>query len=139
MNPRVRALVVLVAVFLVGGAMGSALYYLYSAKESGGPPNSPPQRDRNRPKLSQILQLSSEQEAKFKEVMSDSRRQFEAARKEQETKFDAIRAEMNARIMGILNDDQKLKFQAFQKEIDSKRPRHRGEPPPPRPGGNPQK
>jgi uncharacterized membrane protein len=134
MNPRIRALTVLVAVFLVGGALGGTLYHLWSPTTSATTETAPPrpagERDRRPPRLDQMLQLSPEQDTRFKEIMTDARRQFDASRKEQDDRFEAIRADMNTKILAILNHQQKEKFQAFLKDVESKRPRHRPPEPP---------
>jgi len=171
MNARVRALAVLVAVFLFGFSAGLAVYHAVKSNvpsaltAAPGGPNRPPGRERG-PRLPELLDLSASQRAQFESIMKEIRRQFEAVRTEQmkkldpidaefrpkfdavreemAPKFDAVRAEMNRRIAGILNEEQKKKFEAFQKEREARegrggpggpgrrRQEHQGGPPDPR-------
>jgi len=94
------------------------------------------------------LQLTSEHDARFKEIMMESWKQMEELRKEAEPirkqmnalmdeqgpKLDAIRTETNRRFSAILNPEQREKFDAFLKEAESmgrRPPRGRDFGPPP--------
>ncbi len=157
MNARVRALAVLVAVFLFGASVGIGGYQLIRSKVSAvSSQDRPPSRDRGGPRLRDLLDLSPGQQAQFESIMKEFRTQFEAVRAEERKKldpieaefrpkfeavraemapkFDAVRSEMNRRIASLLNEDQKKKFEAFQKEREGRGAgRHR----PDRPGGPP--
>jgi len=137
MTDRPRALAVLIAVFLVGCIVGAAGSYYWLKKDyaprnwrrAEGPP--PPQgRQRFRPDL----QLTQEQDARFREIMTEYYKQLEALRaeqapklealrKEQSPKIDAIRAETNRKLEAILDPEQKKKFDAFLKEMENMRRR----------------
>jgi hypothetical protein len=119
MNVRQRALVALVAVFLFGCFAGAGSVYLWLGKAKAS--DSRFDRQRAHLELSRMLQLSPDQETRFGEIMDQSRRQFEAARAEMAPKFQAMRTETNKKILAILNDDQKKKFEAFLKERDARR------------------
>jgi Spy/CpxP family protein refolding chaperone len=129
MNARLRALAVLIAVFLLGGSVGFVSYHYMGAKAATGTANrqAAARQDHRGPRLDEALQLSPEQAAQFKQIMDEFRPQFEQVRAEQQKKFEAlrsemgpryevIRAEMDRKILAILNDAQKQKFQEFQKE-----------------------
>ena len=161
MNARVRALAVLIAVFLLGCSVGFLSYHLVRSKMPAnglglfGPTGAAgnrttPGRDRGGPRLRQVLNLSPSQQAQFDSIVKEFRPQFDAVHAEEEKKlepvraemdpkfdavraemapkFDALRAEMYRRISSILNEDQKTKFEAFQKGRE-------GPPGPGRPGG----
>ena len=168
MTNRPRALAVLIAVFLVGCAAGASGSYYWLKKDSDSrnrhrEEDSPGLQGRQRwMQFLQSLRLTSEQDAQFKEIMAESRKQVEplwkqqepvlkqmdplrkqldAMREEQFAKLDAIRTETNRKLSAILNPEQKKLFEAFVKEAESMRrypPRGRefGPPPPPEnPGG----
>jgi Spy/CpxP family protein refolding chaperone len=160
---RPRAFAVLVAVFLVGCIAGASGSYYWLKKDTDirsrhrdeGPPG--PQGRQRWMQLLHSLQLTSEQDAQFKEIMAESRKQVEPLWKQQEPllkqmeplrrqldairdsqfdKLDAIRAETNRKLSAILNPEQKKLFEAFLKESEEMRrrpPRGRdfGPPPPP--------
>ena len=140
MTKRPRALIVLLAVFLVGSIAGAAGSYYWlkqnmrpsqnHRRESGSPSMQGRQKWRQ---LLNSLQLTPEQDARFKEIMMESWKQMEELRKEaepirkqmntlmeeQEPKIGAIRTETNRRFSAILNREQKEKFDAFLKEAES--------------------
>jgi uncharacterized membrane protein len=126
---RPRALAVLVAVFLLGGIIGSAgsFYWLrhtqnarIRARESARPLLSEHQR------LPALLKLTPDQEKRFREIMAESRRQLEALRIEQAPKIEAIRSETNRKLSSILNEEQQKKFASFLQNWRRRRPRGRG-------------
>lgn len=55
--------------------------------------------------------------------MDESRRKFGPAWSESAEKFRKIRAEMDAKILAILDEEQRKRFQAFLKEMEARRPR----------------
>lgn len=144
MSDRPRALAVLVAVFLLGGVVGSAGFYYWFGK----PQNVPFANGRNGlqpmserpPTLAERLELTPDQEKQYKEIMSETWKQFDSLRTEQEEtrralrakqapKIEEIWAETNRKFSAILNQEQKKKFDAFLKEMETMRkrpPRGRG-------------
>jgi hypothetical protein len=148
---RPRALAVLVAVFLVGCLAGSTGSYFYFKKSldsnrksadfgDGAMRNGPMPRPQPA-NFREILQLTAEQDAQFKQILGESRKQMTEFRKqteafhgEQEIKITAAISEMNRKLNSILNEEQKNKFAAWQNDFESKRrrpPRRREFPPPP--------
>ena len=150
MKDRPRALAILIAVFLAGILVGSAGSYFYLKKSQdpfirppdfangamkGGPMPRPEPMS-----FKEILQLTPEQDAQFKAILEESRKQMTEFRKltdafhrEQDAKIQAIIAKMNVRLNEILNADQRRKFAAWQKDFESRRrrpPRRRDFPPP---------
>ena len=138
MTDRPRALAVLLAVFLVGCIAGSAGSYYWLKKDTTVQNH---RREDGIPGLQgrhrwqgflHSLQLTPEQDARFKEIMMESfkqmeplrkqgeplRRQLNATMEEQIPKLEAIRTETNRKISVILNPEQKKKFEAFLKESE---------------------
>ncbi len=155
MTNRPRAIAVLFAVFLVGCIAGAAGSYYWlkqnarpqqSHRRESGPPGF-----QGRQKWQQLLlslQMTPEQDARFKQIMMESwkhmeelRRQAEPIRKqmnalmeEQGSKLEEIRVETNRQFSAILNPEQKKKFEAFLKEAETmgrRPPRGREFGPPP--------
>jgi Spy/CpxP family protein refolding chaperone len=139
---RPRALIILVAVFLLGGVVGGSGSYFWfknsaKSREPSFVRDGPQGRGQGRQRLPELLQLTSEQEARFKEVMAESRRRLGELQNEQRPKIDAIRDETNRKFLEILNDEQRKKFESFLKQMPDRRERSpRGRepemPPPPR-------
>jgi Spy/CpxP family protein refolding chaperone len=92
------------------------------------------------PNFKQILQLTPEQDAQFKETVAEYRRRMTEFRKntdafhfEQDAKIQGILSEMDRKLYSILNEEQKKKFAAWKKEFENtrRRPSRRREFPPP--------
>jgi Spy/CpxP family protein refolding chaperone len=147
---RPRALAVLIAVFLLGGILGSAGSYLW-LRNRPIPANramqSFPRNAMAGRRLTDFLNLTPEQEAKRKEIMAESFKQLsklrekqeplfrglDDLRKEQEPQIEAILAEANSKMMAILNPEQQKKFSEFMNDMQNMR-HHGGRgmgPPPP--------
>jgi uncharacterized membrane protein len=135
---RPRALVILIAVFLLGGIIGATGSYIWLKKSMSSPApmmgNIPQARSQGRPRMPEFLKLTPEQETQFREIMAESRRKLGELQKEQAPKVEAVRTETNQRFSEILNEEQRKKFEAFQKEMQNRReraPRVRESGPPP--------
>lgn len=140
MTDRPRALAVLITVFLLGCIVGSAGFYYWFdrsqevadvpvANGRGGPPQMP-----EHPKLPDVLQLTSEQEERFREIMAESRKQTQPLmierqeiekdlRAKQGPKFEEIWAETNRKFRDILSEEQKAAYDAFWTEREEMRKR----------------
>ncbi|MBP1625202.1 MAG: hypothetical protein H6Q07_3224 [Acidobacteria bacterium] len=139
MTDRPRALAVLIAVFLLGGILGASGSYLWfrnqpvpqrGVRDFRPGPGGPGGRLR----FNDMLQLSPEQEVRFREIMGEMRGKLDALTAEQSPKIEAIRTETNRSLMSVLNAEQKKKFADFLKQMEVGRRREphggRGMPPP---------
>ncbi len=126
MNARVRALTVLVAVFLLGCSVGVFSYRLVRSRIPEGwigstPPgtafnNRSPRTDRGVPRLQQQLGLSAEQQTRFQAIMKEFRPRFEAVRAEEDKKLDPIRAEFDPKFEAV-RAEMAPKFEAIRAEM----------------------
>ncbi len=149
MTNRPQALAVLVAVFLLGGVLGSAGSY-YWLKKNPTVDSKTNENDRRPPRERQnfrgLLNLTPDQEKRIGQIMSDRRKQYEALQREQAPKIEALRreqapkieafwAETNRQISEILNPEQRKNFEAFLAEMQKRMrsPRGRNFEPPPSP------
>jgi hypothetical protein len=135
MNDRLRALAVLISVFVAGCIIGAAGSFLWTKKAAPNPPrqrgeNATYNRETDRARLPD-LHLIPEQQARFNEIMAESRKQLDTIRDEQEPKIKAIRDETNRKLFATLNEDQKRQFEQYLKSVQERR--NRG---PRRGGGN---
>ncbi len=137
MNDRLRALLVLVAIFLLGCMVGAACFLVWGGRvvaargsHAGEPYARGPQR------LAERLHLSSDQEVRVREILTESRKQMNALRTELAPRFAAIREDTDKKISALLNEEQKKQFAEFRKEMESRRERmsHRPDMMPPPPG-----
>jgi hypothetical protein len=147
---RPRALAVLIAVFLLGCLAGSSGSYFWLKKSHDSDWRPPDFRDNamkngpwprpEPPNFAAILGLTKEQETRFKEIVAEYRKRMAELRKqtnayhfEQDEKIRSNLSEMNRELTAILNEKQKKKFAAWQKEFENtrRRPPRRGDFPPP--------
>jgi len=132
---RPRALAVLIAVLLVGCIIGSAGSFIWTKRpfgpfnqdrgyaESRNRPPGPggPGPGQGRRRLTELLQLTPDQEKQFREIMAKSRKQLSDLQVEQMPKIEAIRIDTNRRLTAILNPEQRKKFETFVQEMESRR------------------
>ena len=121
MKERPRAIAVLIAVFLVeclAGSAGSFFYFKKTPDSGRRPPDFGDGAMRNGPmprpepmNFREILQLTPEQDAEFKQILGESRKQMTEFREqtddfhsEQDAKIKAIISEMNRKLNSILNE-----------------------------------
>ena len=123
MSSRLRALSVLIAVFLTGMVIGSGSLHLWLKSHPAYRPIPDRMFAYSHHRLPELLQLSPEQERRFREIMGESRQKFDAAWTECAPKFGTIRAEMHAKILAILDNEQKKRFETFLKEMVPQRGR----------------
>jgi len=129
---RPRAIAVLVAVFLAGCILGSAGSYSWlrwqQETRQDQPADSFPSR-RQQPErwhLPTLLELTPEQNARYSEIMAESRRELDGLRSEQAPKIREIIMKMNRRISEILTEEQRRKFDDYIREVEHIRKRSSG-------------
>jgi hypothetical protein len=147
---RPRAIAVLIAVFLIGclaGAAGSYFWVKRSASLNrrlpdfrGGAMREASMPRPEPPRFKEILGLTPDQDASFQKIIGETRNQMAETRKQmdafhfqQDAKIRVLISDMNGKLNSVLNEEQKKKFAAWQKDFESKRrpPRRRDFPPPP--------
>jgi hypothetical protein len=167
MNNRPRALAVLISIFLAGGIIGVAMGFFFWAKKQPEPPPfrqnagnfrmppGGPRGGRGNP-WTQMLQLTPQQEKSIMPIMLEANRQLDALQKKYEPRYNEVGAEYepqvraiiddrNRKFIAVLNEDQKKKFEEFQKRFEERMGRggpggeRGGFGRPPRPHGDPSK
>ena len=125
-----RALAVLVAVFLVGIVLGAAgsYYWLKPSVDTvrtaqNMPPPPPPPKGLVRPKYPE-LNLSQEQQEKHAKIYAETREKLKEINEENRERMleqmanlgkqeDAVWDEAYPKLIAVLNEDQKVKFDRF--------------------------
>ena len=120
MRNRARAWAILIAVFLLGSLLGAGGAFFWSRTHPGPgwahPQGSPPP-PRGHRRLPELLEMTPEQEARFGEIMKESRRQLDALQTEQQPRIEAVLAETNQKISSILDAAQQKKFADYLEDI----------------------
>jgi Spy/CpxP family protein refolding chaperone len=122
MTNRVRIIIVLIAVLLIGCLLGVAGLHLWEERLSGsGGLGLLTRENGHSNKLIGLLQLTPEQQTQYKTILQDTRREVEANRAEMQRKLVGIRDQANVRIVSILNEEQKKKFEQYLKDAGPRR------------------
>ena len=130
MKDRPRALAVLIAVFLIGIVMGAAGSYLWlkpsydiSRFSESKRPSPPSNRPNDRPRFPE-LNLTPEQEKKFREIGMETWETMDALIKEQEAalakKRDSIFWENVSKTRAILDEEQKVKYNDWVEKVSDR-------------------
>ena len=133
MKARMRAIAVLIAVLLLGcliGAAGSWLRYgkYGNVRADEKQEDSPLMSGRYEQRLPELLGMTSEQKARFEDIMKGSRRELDALSREQRLKINAVIEQANKEILSILENEQKAKLETFLNDVNRRRDRgSRGE------------
>ncbi len=117
-----------------------------SSQDNTAPPPPPQGRmgrmggDRELKRMTKELNLSSDQVSQIKAINEDTRKQMMALRDDSTLSQDDRRSKMmdirkasRDKIRGVLNDDQKTKYDAMLEEMREHRQDHNGGSPPPPP------
>ena len=122
MTTRKRALAVLIAAFLLGCLVGAAGFRYWGQKDVGRAGFRTDSQGMDRlPQLEHLLQLTSDQQAKLKDIYSDLRRRMNAQRADMDSRYETLRKETNSRIAAILTDEQKKEFEQYLKDAEGRR------------------
>jgi Spy/CpxP family protein refolding chaperone len=124
-------------VFLVGAAIGVLFGYNfghrgYLATGATPPQMSEPERRAKRvADMTKELQLTSEQAAKFDEIIRSAHEQMKEIRDGSEKQVDGVREKAREQMRALLTPEQKPKFEAMAQRMDEQRKKQG---PPPIPG-----
>jgi hypothetical protein len=123
---RVRAFIVLIAVFVFGcflGAAGSYFWFVKYSKPTVASRENGPPPPHGRPRLPELLEMTQDQEFRFGEIIKESRRQLDALQTEQQPKIEAVVEATNQKISSILDEKQRIKYLSFLEELKKWRSR----------------
>jgi Spy/CpxP family protein refolding chaperone len=122
---RLKILLVLLAVFLLGGVTGASLASLYrlgGSHESGGRRGGRGNReDRIFESMRRDLSLSEQQATEIRAILDQTRNDYRALRAEVRPRYDAVRQNARTRIRALLTPEQQKLFDAKAAERDARR------------------
>ena len=121
---RLKIWLVVLGVFLLGGVTGAALDSVYRLKVSGGRgPEAHGERggkDRME-RMKRDLDLSDSQAEQIRDILDQTRNDYQVLRKEVQPRYDALRQQARAKIRALLSPEQQQKFDAKVAERDARR------------------
>ncbi len=123
------AVLYLAIVFIAGAAFGFAVSEFYSAKSAEAVNQTNLTALQYRQKLVEdldhALHLNASQINEILVVLDDVGERFHAVRDAMEPEFEAIRSDQAARIMAVLDDEQRAKYKLIVEEKESRREERR--------------
>lgn len=131
-----RAKLLVLAVFLIGGLTGALIDNVYETRFRDRDSRRQPQQQVRQ--LSELLELTPEQNQQFKSIMDASRPDFEKLFAENRRlvapnnrRIEELQEQTRAKIRAILTEEQAKKYNEFNEASDRRRQQRR--PPVPRP------
>jgi len=127
MNPdtRKKAGLWLVAVFLLGAAVGGVFGYSFAHRthaDTTKPQLSEPERRAKRvAEMTKELGLSDEQRTKADGIILETHEDMKAVRDKSEAEVDALRQRARDEMRLILTPEQKVKFEEMVQRMDAER------------------
>jgi Spy/CpxP family protein refolding chaperone len=118
---RLKILLVLVGVFILGGVTGASLDSLYRLR--GRQPNAGHRggRDDMFEHMRRDLNLSEQQATEIRAILDQTRNDYRALRTEVRPRYDAVRQQARTRIRALLTPEQQKLFDARAAERDARR------------------
>lgn len=119
---RLKILLVLLVVFILGGVTGASLDSLYRLRgrqdrgQHGGPRGTNEMFERMR----RDLNLSEQQATEIRAILDQTRNDYRALRAEVRPRYDAVRQQARTRIRALLTPEQQKLFDAKNAERDAK-------------------
>lgn len=125
-STRLKILLVLVAVFVLGGVTGASLASFYRLR---GGHERPEGRGGGRGKredkifenMRRDLSLSEQQATEIRAILDQTRNDYRALRAEVRPRYDAVRQNARTRIRALLTPEQQKLFDAKAAERDARR------------------
>lgn len=120
---KVKALVLISVVFLLGAVVGASLGTAIVSKKFAETPGSPSPKKKGKliEKFKTRLNLSPSQTEQLQLILDDTHKQFGELHQAVKPQFEEIRNRMRARIREQLNDEQKREFEVMTREYDERR------------------
>lgn len=118
-----RAVLLLLAVFAGGAAVGGFGVSLYSARtvNASPPPTPVAWREKYVKDMGERLKLSGEQVTKLNTILDDTRAQYDAVKARYKPEMDRIHEAQIASIRAMLDEKQSTDYDRFRAERDRER------------------
>ena len=120
---RLKILLVLVGVFVLGGVTGASLDSLYRLRRGGHRHGERrgDREDRIFESMRRDLNLTEQQAAQIRAILDETRNGYRALRAEVRPRYDAVRQQARTRIRALLTPEQQKLFDAKAAERDARR------------------
>ncbi|HEY0098888.1 MAG TPA: hypothetical protein VGB76_08030 [Pyrinomonadaceae bacterium] len=123
-SARLKILLVLLGVFILGGVTGASLDSLYRLRgrsHEGRQGRGHRGRDDMFEKMRRDLNLSEQQATEIRAILDQTRNDYRALRTEVRPRYDAVRQQARTRIRALLTPEQQKRFDERAAERDARR------------------
>jgi Spy/CpxP family protein refolding chaperone len=123
----IKAKLLVFAVFFIGILTGVLIANFYTTRVMTSSPDTPTSPDRTQRaqrdinKFYDYLSLDPNQREQMHKIGEETRQEFQELRKETQPRFEAIRQQSRAKIRAVLNDEQRTKYDEFNRKMDERR------------------
>jgi Spy/CpxP family protein refolding chaperone len=123
-----KAALWIVAVFILGAALGGVGGYMFGHSVSAAPPQMSDEARRHQKvaQLTESLGLTTDQQSQIDAIFTDTSVQFQTVHKQSDAQIDVVRQKARDRIRAVLTPEQLPKFEAFLRKLDEDRKNHPG-------------
>ena len=126
-HTRLKVLLVLVVVFVLGSITGAALTGLYRSRAGADHPEKA--MHERFEKMRRELNLTDEQTTAVRAILDETREEYRTLRTELRPRFEEPRQKARTRIRALLTPEQQQRFDAMAAQQDAKhdedqKPRH---------------
>lgn len=123
---RLKIWLVIVGVFVLGGATGALLDSVYRLRASGNARQEMHNGHHGEEVIERMksdLNLNDNQVTQIRAILDQTRNDYHTLRTEVRPRYDAVRQNARAKIRALLTPEQQQKFDAKVAELDAKRDR----------------
>lgn len=118
-HTRLKVLLVLVVVFVLGSITGAALTGLYRSRAGADRPDKA--MHDHFEKMRRDLNLTDEQTKSVSAILDETRNEYRSLRAELRPRFEEPRQKARAKIRALLTPEQQQKFDALVAQQDAQR------------------
>jgi Spy/CpxP family protein refolding chaperone len=124
-STRLKILLVLLGVFLLGGVTGASLASFYRLRGGHGRPErhkgGGTREDRIFESMRRDLSLTEQQATEIRAILDQTRNDYRTLRAEVRPRYDSVRQNARTRIRALLTPEQQKLFDARAAERDARR------------------
>ncbi|HEY9403469.1 MAG TPA: hypothetical protein VIQ24_12465 [Pyrinomonadaceae bacterium] len=124
-STRLKILLLLLGVFLLGGVTGASLASFYRLRDGHerhrGPKGGGNREDRIFESMRRDLTLTEQQATEIRAILDQTRNDYRALRAEVRPRYDSVRQNARTRIRALLTPEQQKLFDAKAAERDARR------------------
>ncbi|MGA2418599.1 MAG: hypothetical protein ABSG69_00830 [Candidatus Acidiferrum sp.] len=122
-----KAVLWIVAVFLLGIALGGVSGYVFAHRVLAAPPAQVSDEVRRHQKVALLtseLSLTPEQQKQIDGIFTDTYGQFQELHKQSDAQADVVRQKARERIRAVLTPEQLPRFEEYLRKLDEERKNH---------------